>query len=96
MSGHSGQEESKYYIGQNIAVQAGAIKQCEYHPEIYLDAADEEARLAAHDIASDLIARGDPEVSPFNGDRDALIELIDRAINDAGAPCSLCSPGDEL
>lgn len=79
-------KETLYFEGQSIAVEAGAIKECEFHSGTYLNCDDPEANSRAYAIGTIRWkeAKGDKE------SRKVLMDAIKTAINDAGAECYSC------
>ena len=66
-----------------IAVEAGAIKECEYHSGTYLSCDDQEANKKAYAI-------GTNKVGKLGFERKELMDAIKSAIDDAGDECYSC------
>ncbi len=79
-------KEALYSEGQSIAVEAGAIKECEFHPGTYLDCDDADAKNIAYAIGT----KRWKESKGKEGDRKELMDAIKAAMDDAGDECYSC------
>ena len=77
-----------YVHAQAIAVQAGAIKECEDHPGTFIRD-DTDAEKKAYAIATNKIKSGEIACK-----REELTDAIKSAINDAGDACYSCEKWD--
>ncbi len=77
--------EDLYNLAHSIAVEAGAIKECEYHPGTFLTQYDTDAETMAYEIANNKIESGE-----ISCRREELINAIRSAISDAGEECYSC------
>ncbi len=77
--------EGLYTYAQAIAVQAGAIEECEYHPGTFLSLDDTDAEGSVYAIATNKIKNGE-----ISCKREELMDAIKDAITDAGDECYAC------
>lgn len=77
--------EGLYAHAQAIAVQAGAIKECENHPGTFLTLDDTDAEKKAYAMATNKIKNGE-----ISCKREELMDAIKSAITDAGDECYSC------
>ena len=78
--------DSLYTYAQEIAVQAGAIEECEYHPGTFIIRDDTEAEKKAYAIATNKIKSG-----AISCTREELMDAIKTAMSDAGPECYSCA-----
>lgn len=78
--------EGLYAHAQEIAVQAGAIEECEYHPGTFITRDDTDAEKKAYAIATNKIKNGE-----ISCKREELLDAIKSAIGDAGEECYSCA-----
>lgn len=84
-------KEYLYRISIGIAVEAGAIEECENHPDTYLDLDDDEAKNRAYTIGTNMIKRGEIKV-----ERKMLMKAIRSVIEDAGLECYSCKKLEQV
>ena len=70
---------------QQIAVEAGAIEECEDHPGTFISRDDSEAEKMAYAIGTNKIKTGE-----LVCERKELMDAIKSAIDDAGDECYSC------
>lgn len=78
--------EGLYAHAQEIAVQAGAIEECEHHPGTFNARDDTDAEKQAYAIATNKIKSGEISCT-----REELMDAIKSAISDAGEECYSCA-----
>lgn len=78
--------EDLYAHAQGIAAQAGAIRECEHHPGIFITCEDTDAEEEAYAIAIKEMKNEEPSFKS-----EELIDAIKSAINDAGEECGYCA-----
>lgn len=78
--------EGVYIYAREIAVQAGAIKECEHHPGTFITCDDADAEKKAYAIATNKIKNGETTYK-----REELMDNIKSAISDAGEECYSCA-----
>lgn len=78
--------EGLYALAQEIAVQAGAIGECECHPGTFITRDDTDAEKKSYAIATNQIKSGE-----ISGKREELMDAIKSAISDAGDECYSCA-----
>ena len=81
----SGNSYDLYASAIDVAIQAGAIKECEYHSGTYLDCEDEEANSNAYAIGTNLIKNNQVDY-----DRKDFMDAIKGAIDEGGMQCYSC------
>lgn len=74
-----------YDIAQSIALDVGAITECEFHSGIYIDQCDDDANKMAYARITNLWKS---EYSDMN--RELFTSAVKSVIDDAGMDCELC------
>ena len=82
------EQEDKYQVAQQVAVQAGILSECEMHDIIYDGGTD--SYEDAYKLANTLISQDDPLVVIFNGNRRELTDLLKDIKSEFGENCPLC------
>lgn len=77
--------EGLFQTAQGIAVEAGAIIECEHHPGTYLSCDNAEANNKAYAFGTNKIKTGKLDLK-----RQELMDAIKSAIDDAGDECYSC------
>jgi hypothetical protein len=83
-------DEAKLEIARSIAIEAGAISECENHPGTYIDNLDDAARELAYKIGNKLITDKSERVQMFRT-RPELSAMIKDAIESSGEECDSCA-----
>lgn len=81
--------ETNRRIATWIAIEKGAIYECEYHPGTYLDNYDSIANQKAYQFANYLYSSKDPRVSEFRSQKE-LTDTIKHVIEESGIECYGC------
>ena len=82
--------EQLHIIATGIAVKSGAIEECEYHPDTYIDLDNDEAKSKAYAIGTNMIKKGE-----ISFERKRLMDAIKSAIDDAGPECYSCKKWED-
>jgi len=84
------ENEEKRFIARGIAEEAGAIKECEYHPGTFIDQYDSQALETAYKIANKrFTGKTDDSVSLFKTRRE-LTDTIKEVVEETGDYCYSC------
>ena len=72
---------------KKIAADAGSIKACAIHEDIYIDQFDNEAAL---DHAGSLFAEQNDAIADFH-DEEELLDTMKLALQETGMECHICA-----
>jgi hypothetical protein len=92
--GQRAEHEVKKEIARKIALEEGALEQCEIH-QFDFDPMDDDALDRARERARTMIEAKDATVDPFGGDADELVEMVDDVVGNAAEGCPSCEPPDD-
>jgi hypothetical protein len=92
--GQRAEHAAKNEIARQIALEEGALEQCELH-QFDFDPVDDDALDRARERARTMIEAKDPLVDLFGGDADALVEMMDDVVGNAAEECPACEAPDE-
>lgn len=88
------EKEHKADIALAIALESGAIKECEFHPGIYIDQCDPDAQTNAYKIANSRFTRRDEVITDLFESRKELTDTIKGVIDESGDECYSCKRMD--
>lgn len=88
------ENEDKVRAACEIAHEAGVLGYCEEHDE-YFDLIEDDKLPDAFALAERRISEQDPSVEIFEGDREALIELLQAVQSQLQDCCPECEDFDE-
>lgn len=88
-------EEQQRKVAESIAIEAAAIKECEYHEDVLIDRGDPSANELAYKIANSRFSKKDEIIVDLFEDRRELTNIIKQVIDAAGDECYSCSKLDE-
>jgi hypothetical protein len=80
-------EEQKRSIAEAIAVDAGALRECEFHSDIFIDIDSDEAKKLAYIIGNKRFT--EKSITAFKN-RKELTDTIKSVIEEAHAECPDC------
>jgi len=89
------EEEYKESIARAIALESGAIKECEFHPGTYIDQSGPDTQITAYKIANSRFTRGDEEIIDSFESRTELTDMIKGVIDESGDECYSCKKMDD-
>jgi hypothetical protein len=92
--GQRAEHQAKREIARKIALEEGALEQCEFH-QFDFDPVDDDALDRARERARTMIEAKDPLVDAFGGDADELVEMVDDVVGNAAEECPSCESPDE-
>jgi hypothetical protein len=81
------QQEQQHAVGEQIAIEAGVLKRCEFHGEVY--DAETLDHTPAYKLGNYKFTKG--ELKGMFDDRREMTDAIQAAIKDAGVVCGWCA-----
>lgn len=87
-----GRQEDNHHAAQDIACQAGVLKECDFHSDMYTDTG--ESREEAYRLGNTLYTKEDALTSSFT-DRREMTDTIKAVCDEAPEDCPMCEKWKE-